>query len=156
MNTLQYLKFPIALVLTGKLWLYQELNLGVQTTSLMPRTLGHLTKLLLWWLYFQQYKSPFYPPVDRCRTAIFPYELKKKSIRGGEGNLSNFCNNSLARQLTAIYSRAPLYGHRLNTDTLLLRRGEVQEGKSTSSLLFRAISPSSLLCSYPLITDSFL
>ena len=47
MNTLQYLKLTIALVLTVKLWLNQELKLGLQTTSLMPRTLGHLTKLLL-------------------------------------------------------------------------------------------------------------
>lgn len=43
MNTLQYLKLPIALVLTVKLWVNQELNLGLQTT----RPLGHLTKLLL-------------------------------------------------------------------------------------------------------------
>ena len=68
MNTLQYLKVPIALVLSVKLWLNQELNrvpkggslepwspeisavepgAGVQSTSLMPRPLGHLTKLLL-------------------------------------------------------------------------------------------------------------
>ena len=47
MNTLHYLKVPIALVLSVKLWLNQELNLGVQTISLMPRTLGHLAKLLL-------------------------------------------------------------------------------------------------------------
>ena len=47
MNTLKYLKLPIALVLTVKFRLNQELNLGLQTTSLMPRTLGHLTKLLL-------------------------------------------------------------------------------------------------------------
>lgn len=36
MNTLQYLKLAIALVLTVKLSLNQGLNLGVQTTSLMP------------------------------------------------------------------------------------------------------------------------
>lgn len=36
MNTLQYLKLAIALMLTVKLWLKKELNLGVQTTSLMP------------------------------------------------------------------------------------------------------------------------
>ena len=36
MNTLQYLKLAIALMLTVKLKLKQELNLGVQTTSLMP------------------------------------------------------------------------------------------------------------------------
>ena len=36
MNTLQYLKLAIALMLTVKLSLKQELNLGVQTTSLMP------------------------------------------------------------------------------------------------------------------------
>ena len=36
MNTLQYLKLAIALMLIVKLWLKQELNLGVQTTSLMP------------------------------------------------------------------------------------------------------------------------
>lgn len=36
MNTLQYLKLPIALVLTVKLSLNHGLNLGVQTTSLMP------------------------------------------------------------------------------------------------------------------------
>ena len=38
-NTLQYLKLAIALMLTVKsvkLWLKHELNLGVQTTSLMP------------------------------------------------------------------------------------------------------------------------
>ena len=125
MNTLQYLKLPIALVLTVKLWLNQELKLGLQTTSLMPRTLGHLTKPLLWWRYFQQYKSPFYPQVDRCRTAL----------RGGEGNLSNLLQQFPWMAITAIYSRAPLYGHQLSTDTSLLRRGKVQEGKFTSSLL---------------------
>ena len=36
MNTLQYLKLSIALMLTVTLKLKQELNLGVQTTSLMP------------------------------------------------------------------------------------------------------------------------
>lgn len=36
MNALQYLKLAIALMLTVKLWLKHELNLGVQTTSLMP------------------------------------------------------------------------------------------------------------------------
>ena len=64
MNTLQYLKLRIALVLTVKLWLNQELNLGLQTTSLMPRKLGHLTKLFLRWRYFQQYKSPFEGDTD--------------------------------------------------------------------------------------------